>query len=289
MLFDGDCHFCRRWIERWRESTGGEVDYATSQDAGANFPEIPPEEFGSSVQLINTDGTVLRGAEAVFRSLAHGHGPKWPARCYERVPAFAGVTEVAYSLVARNRMLASMGTRLLWGADVRRPTYVVTRQIFLRSLGVIFLIACLSLWTQIAGLVGENGVSPVAEFLPAAREQIGPRAPYLLPTLSWLDPSTQFLHVLCGGGVVLSLLLIAGLLPALCLLLLFVCYLSLRSQGRRSSAFNGTSCCWKRDSWRSSSRRGRGGCAAIMTRLSPAPACSCSSCCSSSSCSCQAW
>ena len=31
IIWDGDCHFCRRWIERWSEITGDAVDYATSQ------------------------------------------------------------------------------------------------------------------------------------------------------------------------------------------------------------------------------------------------------------------
>jgi predicted DCC family thiol-disulfide oxidoreductase YuxK len=232
MLFDGDCHFCRRWIERWRETTGGAVDYSPFQEAAAQFPEISREACERAVQLVATDGRVFSGAEAVFRSLGHGGGPKWPARCYEKVPGVAPVTELAYRAVAKNRMLASYGTRLLWGKDVRRPTYSVARQVFLRALGLIFLIAFVSLWTQVEGLIGANGVSPVAQFLPAAHEQLGARAPSVLPTLFWLNSSDEFLHVLCAAGVVFSLLLMAGLLPAVTLLLLFVCYLSLTVAGQ---------------------------------------------------------
>ena len=227
MIFDGDCHFCRRWIERWRETTAGEVDYEPYQEAAARFPEIPRENFERAVQFIETDGRLTSGAEAVFRSLCYGRGPRWPARCYDGLPGFAAVTDAAYRLVARNRMLASWGTRVLWGKDVRRPTYFIARQVFLRALGLVFLIAFLSLWVQVQGLIGANGVSPVATLLPAAREQIGPSAPYIFPTLLWLDASDGFLHLLCGGGVVFSLLLIAGLLPAITLLLLFIVYLSL--------------------------------------------------------------
>ncbi|MDQ3119694.1 MAG: DUF393 domain-containing protein, partial [Verrucomicrobiota bacterium] len=71
MLFDGDCHFCRRWIERWREMTAGAVEYVSSQDGGSQFPEIRPEEFDRAVQLVETDGNVSGGAEAVFRSLSY--------------------------------------------------------------------------------------------------------------------------------------------------------------------------------------------------------------------------
>ena len=48
MIWDGDCHFCRHWIERWRVVTGGLVDYAPYQDVAAQFPEIPPEQFERS-------------------------------------------------------------------------------------------------------------------------------------------------------------------------------------------------------------------------------------------------
>ena len=41
LIWDGDCDFCRLWIERWREMTAGKVDYATYQEAADRFPEIP--------------------------------------------------------------------------------------------------------------------------------------------------------------------------------------------------------------------------------------------------------
>src|SRR5438093_9569292 len=45
MIWDGECHFCRRWIERWREITAGEVEYAPYQEIAVRFPEIPREQF----------------------------------------------------------------------------------------------------------------------------------------------------------------------------------------------------------------------------------------------------
>ena len=61
LIFDGDCHFCRRWIERWRDLTAGAVEYASFQEAAERFPEIPREAFESAVQFIETDGTVFSG------------------------------------------------------------------------------------------------------------------------------------------------------------------------------------------------------------------------------------
>src|SRR6476659_4152265 len=75
-------------------------------------------------------------------------------------------------------------------------------------------------------------MSPINRFLPAVRHQLGSDAYALLPTLCWFNSSNAFLHFLCGGGVVLSLLLIFGIAPALSLVALFAFYLSLTIAGQ---------------------------------------------------------
>ncbi len=232
MIWDGDCHFCKRWIERWREITAGNVDYATYQEAAARFPEIPVEQFKRAVAFIEPDGEAFFAAEAVYRSLRYRSSRKWLAWSYDRVPGFAAISETAYKFIAHNRSPGSTVTRLLWGNDVRPPTYFWARRWFLRMLGLIYLIAFVSLWVQVDGLVGSNGMSPVSQFLPAVRQQVGSDAYFLLPTLCWFDSSNTFLHFLCGGGVVLSLLLIFGVAPAVPLALLFIFYLSLTIGGQ---------------------------------------------------------
>jgi hypothetical protein len=99
-------------------------------------------------------------------------------------------------------------------------------------LGLIYLIAFISFWAQADGLIGSDGVSPLNQFLPAVRTQVGRDAYSLLPTLCWFDSSNSFVHLLCGGGVILSLILIVGVAPALCLAALFVLYLSLTIAGQ---------------------------------------------------------
>jgi lipase maturation factor 1 len=237
LIWDGECHFCRRWIERWKEITGDDVDYETSQNIGDRFPEITEEQFERSVILIDKDGAVFCGAEAVFRSLRCRPSKKWLSSSYDRVPGFAAVSESFYKLIAANRRFASAITRLLWGNDVRPPTYLVARRWFLGALGLIFLVAFVSLWVQIDGLIGSNGITPVGDFLPAARAQLGDRALSVLPTLCWLNSSDAFLHFLCGGGVVLSLLLILGIAPALSLVCLVIFYLSLTIAGQTFLSF----------------------------------------------------
>jgi predicted DCC family thiol-disulfide oxidoreductase YuxK len=237
LIFDGNCHFCRRWIERWRELTAGAIDYAPSQEVAERFPEIPAEAFEHSIQFVETDGTVSSGAEAVFRSLGHNRRSRWMLWSYEHVPGFALVTDAAYRLVARNRLFFSFFTRLLWGHDVRRPTYFKSRAWFLRSVGGIYLIAFLSLWIQVDGLIGDQGISPIAGYLSAAREQLGSSALFLLPTLCWFDSSNAFLHFLCGAGALISVAMIAGFAPVISLVLLFVFYLSLTIAGQTFLSF----------------------------------------------------
>ena len=160
VIFDGDCHFCRRWIERWRELTGGGVEYEPFQEVAERFPEIPREDFERALHFIDEEGTVYRGAEAVFRSLGTIRGGRALVWYYEHLPGFAPITEAAYRVIASNRMVGSFFTRLLWGNEVRRPTYFKSRDLFVRSLGAIYLFAFVSLWVQIEGLIGEHHDRP---------------------------------------------------------------------------------------------------------------------------------
>jgi Lipase maturation factor len=224
-------------MERWREITADDVEYATYQETAGRFPEIPREQFERSVIYIDRNGRVFDGAEAVYRSLGCRPSRKWLSWSYDRVPGFAAISEWAYQLTARNRRAASAVTRLLWGDDVRPPTYLWARKWFLRTLGLIFLIAFVSLWVQIDGLVGSNGLLPVNHFLSAVHERLGPRAFSLLPTLCWFNAGDVFLHFLCGAGVVAALLLILGIAPIFCLIALVMLYLSLTVAGQTFLSF----------------------------------------------------
>lgn len=232
LIWDGECHFCRLWIERWREITAGKVEYATYQEAAARFPEVSVDQFQHAIVFIEPDGQVFFAAEAVYRSLASQRSREWLAWSYDHLPGFATVSETGYRFIAHHRTFASAFTGFFWGKDVRQPTYFWARRWFLRALGAIYLIAFVSFWVQVDGLVGSDGMSPVNQFLPAAHAQIGRDAYALLPTLCWFNSSNAFLHLLCGSGVLFSLLLIFGIAPALSLLALFVLYLSLTIAGQ---------------------------------------------------------
>ena len=107
------------------------------------------------------------------------------------------------------------------------PSYLLSRWIFLRLLGLTYLVAFASLATQVVGLIGADGILPAADYFDRLFDTFGTEAYCASPSLLWLSSSDLSFRVLCGAGTVLSGLLAAGVAPAVVLPLLWVCYLSL--------------------------------------------------------------
>jgi predicted DCC family thiol-disulfide oxidoreductase YuxK len=103
LIYDGDCGFCRRWIERCRSLTGEAIEYVPFQDAAPRFPNITIEQFKQAVKLIEPDGRIFSGAEAVYRSLRGVRGCRWLTWAYAVVPGFAPASESVYRWIARHR------------------------------------------------------------------------------------------------------------------------------------------------------------------------------------------
>jgi hypothetical protein len=80
-------------------------------------------------------------------------------------------------------------------------------------------------------------MSPVNRLLPLVHQQLGSKAYLMVPTLCWFDSGNGFLSFLCGGGALVSLLLILGIAPALSLVVLFIFYLSLTIAGQAFLSF----------------------------------------------------
>jgi predicted DCC family thiol-disulfide oxidoreductase YuxK len=234
MIFDGDCRFCGVWIRRWQHITGDRLDYLPLQDSSiaVRFAEVPREHLETAVHLIEPDGTVYTGAEAAFRALAHNPHEQWLLDWYIHSPVFSRTSERAYRFVATHRTFFSAVTRWLWGDHVEPPQHFLVRWLFLRSLAIIYLIAFISLWTQILGLVGQNGILPAKSTMENLQHQvtaanIGIERYHLFPTLCWVSASDRALQWQCAIGVIFSILVFIGLAPAPCLFLLWLIYLSL--------------------------------------------------------------
>jgi lipase maturation factor 1 len=232
MIWDGECHFCGGWIRRWQGYTGGAVDYETFQSVGTRFAELGEKDYAKAVYLVLPDGRVFRGAEAVFESLnlAPGHG--WGLKLYHHVPGFKPVSEWFYRGVAQNRQGLSLLTKLFIGDPGVPSTYRFSGMLFLRLLGLIFLVAFVSFWGQAAGLVGDHGIIPVGDYFNAISGVKGTTAAsrfWSAPSLLWFFPNSFGLNWLAGVGSACSLLLMAGLVPGWALLGCVITYASLRN------------------------------------------------------------
>jgi len=227
LVYDGECGFCKIWVGYWKKLTGKKISYAPLQEVASEFSEIPREHFQKSIHLITPKGVVYKGAHAVFRALYMGGAGKWLLFMYLKFPGFAFAAEGFYSLIAGNRSFSLLLTRLFWGKELIPASYAMAQWLFFKALGAVYVIAFLSLFFQISGLMGSNGILPAANFLPTLLENLGPKAFWLFPTVAWLNVSDFFLHILTLGGIILSLLVIAGKASPRILAFLWFLYLSL--------------------------------------------------------------
>jgi len=213
------------------------VTFAPSQEVAPQFPEISAHEFQRSVWLVFPDRRRVSGAGAAFELMAQAPGKAWTLWLFRKVPGVAPVSEAAYRGIADHRDLFYWITRILWGKEIYPAGYRLTRSAILKGIGLVFLIAFLSMLPQISGLIGSDGISPVRDYLSEIHAQTGIERYWLLPTLLWVNSSDVFLHLLCWIGIVLSAAIVLGLAPLYALAGSFLLYLSIVSAGQDFLAF----------------------------------------------------
>lgn len=224
-------------MARWRDLTGDAVEYAPGGEVADRFPQVSRRQLDEAVVLIMPDGAVHAGADAVCAVLRFAPGHAWKAWAYHRVPGAGRAADGLYAFTAAHRRHLSRLTTLGWGRDPSPSTYAVAGRLYLSLLGLVFLIAIVSLASQIQGLVGSHGILPVGQYLERAGEQLGPGRYLQLPTLCWIDSGDGFLYGLCTAGVLLAVLLTAGIAPIPVLAMLWLVYLSLSVAGQAFCSF----------------------------------------------------
>ena len=238
LIYDGNCGFCKKWVQRWKVLTEDKVDYAPYQEVAERFPQIPADEFSRSVKFIDQDENIYSAAEAVFHLMQYKEeGNKWGLWFYKYFPGFSSISEFSYRVIAEHRDFFMKLTRLFWGKDVLQPTYRITQQIFPRVLSLIFLIAIVSLWIQIDGLVGSRGILPARQFLHLIKENLGIGGYFQFPNYFWISASDSFLHIVCAIGTIIALLGIFVPFSVWIWFLLWSIYLSLTIIGQDFLSF----------------------------------------------------
>jgi len=232
LVFDGDCAFCRLWVDYLRQLTNERVRAEPYQEVAEQFPQIPLADFEKSVRVIEPTGEIAAGAEAIFRVLAIAPGHGWPFWLYRHLPGFAAVSEATYAFIARHRGFFYGLTRLSVGAPLSPPSYVLISAIFLRIIALVYLIAFVSLAMQILGLVGAHGILPAGSFLDAVHNRYGDSAYWRFPTLAWLDSGDGLLLGMAIAGATLSVVALVVGGPTLAFVGLWALYLSLAVVGQ---------------------------------------------------------
>lgn len=103
LLYDGECGFCRRQVERLRGRVGDAVRFEPYQSAG-DVAGVSPSDLARAVHFVDAEGRVSSGAEAIYSTLASG-GSATRLWMYRRVPGFAPLSELGYRFIARHRGL----------------------------------------------------------------------------------------------------------------------------------------------------------------------------------------
>ena len=116
----------------------------------------------------------------------------------------------------------------------RAPGRAHVRTLFLRLLGVIFLIAFLSLLSQLTLLFGRDGLLPAQRYLAAIGSTHGLLA---APTLFWMSCSDTTLRAAALAGVAISVALIFNWTPRVSLFMLWALYLSFVTVGQDFLSF----------------------------------------------------
>lgn len=112
VLYDGDCTFCRRWIERLRRwDRAGRIDTLPSSERHelAGIPPIDDASLDRAMHLVGPDGSVYAGGRAVAevaRYLPMGH----LVYGVLRLPGISGLLDAGYRAVAARRHRAGCGS-----------------------------------------------------------------------------------------------------------------------------------------------------------------------------------
>lgn len=208
LYWDGDCGFCRHWVDRWRQITGSAVDYRPLQDAP---PAVVAAAGGATLErivLVRADGVLVTGAAAALTSLAGGSVmARWLLGLYHRTRTFRVLSEWGYRWVAEHRGVCAFMTRLLWGNNTLASTYEISGWLFPRLIGLVFLSVFLPLWIQTGGPAGSQDL---------LRE----------PTRLWFGASGAHLPVWLGLGTLSAIFLMAGRYSAVAAFVAWLCYLT---------------------------------------------------------------
>lgn len=122
-----------------------------------------------------------------------------------------------------------------WFGDA--APFVLARWLWLRALGILFFSAFYALWFQIHGLIGPTGILPARDYLLYARQAVGAKAYWLVPSLLWWNASDAALTAIVAAGLIASILLTVNIAPRISIAVAAICFLSFVAAAQDFSAY----------------------------------------------------
>ncbi|HYM59851.1 MAG TPA: lipase maturation factor family protein, partial [Thermoanaerobaculia bacterium] len=125
-----------------------------------------------------------------------------------------------------------------FGPDVfSTESFLRARWLFLRCLGGVFFSAFYSLYFQIHGLIGPNGILPASSYLDLVHRLTGWRCYALVPTLLWINSGELALDLVVWLGLAASVAIMLNLWPRLSILIALLLFLSFVSAAQQFSGY----------------------------------------------------
>lgn len=109
--------------------------------------------------------------------------------------------------------------------------FSIATALLLRGIGLVLILAFVSLWLQVDVLFSADGLLPVEKLLQRA-ERRGLESYWLIPSLFWLSSSDLTLHLLLATGTLAGICVLLGYHARLALGVAWVCWLSFLSVGQ---------------------------------------------------------
>jgi hypothetical protein len=110
-----------------------------------------------------------------------------------------------------------------------RSSYAISSWLFARALGLVLLIAFISLGVQAQGLFGSTGVVPIAQLIGSAKR--AGHGVWQHPSLLWWSSADTTITMVWVAGALAAVALLVGLVPRAALVVSWLSYLSFVSVG----------------------------------------------------------
>jgi len=113
-------------------------------------------------------------------------------------------------------------------------TYWLTRNLFIRCYGIMYLIGFWVILNQWLPLVGKDGLYPVGLYLTKIQTYYGAgfSSWWQVPSLFWFSSADTFMQITAWIGLVLSLLVIGGIINGFLMAALWIIYMSFVHTGQ---------------------------------------------------------